>query len=68
MGNTETNLKLSETFLLTHASLSIWSVLHARRADTHEGTNQVLTGHTLGVAVVQTLGALVLVWTMRDSK
>lgn len=55
-------LTWAETLLLTHTSLSVWSALHAGRADTHEGTDQVLTGHTLGVTVIQTLGALVVVW------
>lgn len=57
-----------ETRLPTHTSLSIWSPLHARRADTHEGTNQVFTGHALGVTVIQTLRTLILVWwgTTRD--
>lgn len=52
---TEEKLSLFKMFLLTHASLSIWSALHTRRADTHEGTDQVLTGHTLRVTVIQTL-------------
>ena len=47
---------------LTHAALSVWSALHARRADAHEVPDQVLAGHALGVAVVQPLGTLVLVW------
>lgn len=47
---------------LTHASLSVRPALHARRADAHEGADQVLAGHSLGVAVVQALGAFVLVW------
>lgn len=54
---------------LTHTSLSIWSALHARRADAHEGTDKILTGHTLGVTVIQSLRALILVWYgIRDGK
>lgn len=49
---------------LTHASLPIRSALHARGADAHEGADQVLAGHALGVAVVQALGAFVLVWVV----
>lgn len=47
---------------LTHAALAVWTPLHAGGADTHEGTNEVLTSHPLGVAVVQTFRALVLIW------
>lgn len=58
----KTKSTVSEISLLTHTSFSIWSALHASRADTHKGTDQVLAGHTLGVTVVQTFRALVLVW------
>lgn len=42
-----TDSRFGATLVQIHTSVSIWSTLHTKRADTHEGTNQVLTGHTL---------------------
>lgn len=56
-----TDARFGTTLVQIHTSLSIWSALHTRWADTHEGTNQVLAGHALRVTVIQTFCTLILV-------
>lgn len=56
-----TDARLRATLIQVHAAISVRSVLHARGADTHESANQVLTGHALGLTVIQPLRTLILV-------
>lgn len=43
---------LGTTFVFIHTALAIGAPLHARGADTHEGADQVLAHHALGLTVV----------------
>lgn len=46
---------------LTLTDFIVMAAHHPRRANTHEGADEVLAGHAPGVAVVEPLGTLIQV-------
>lgn len=56
-----TDARFAATLVQIHTALSVRAPLHTRGTDAHECSNQVLTDHSFGVAVIQAVSTLILI-------